>query len=109
MPKARAVSLLAALLVGGCGLQNPISPSLQRSGAPSTHTFVLRSPSDPRLPAPGTEEQAETAADRALLAEAIPTDDAGTGGAVVTTRRTITVGRTAPAGPSPSVVWNKLT
>jgi hypothetical protein len=88
-----AIPFLVILAAGGCARQSPMTPVAPASSSTSSAAhFVLR-PNDPRLPAPGLEEEAATPEDRASFGRL--------------------AGRAAPlqrtAGPNEVVVWNRLT
>lgn len=79
------------LVLAGCGTQAPTMPeSPEQPG--SLRTFLINSPVDPRLPAPGQEAASTTDTDRALASVATTT----------------AVAAAAPAA-NPAVYWNGLT
>ncbi len=94
VPSALA-SLILILISSGCGARNPLTPENRAAepDGPRSESFVIRTPLDARLPAPGQEAAAATAADRALFerfrSDARPLAER--------------------PEPSPVVFWNRLT
>jgi hypothetical protein len=66
MRKAFLLVLAVSLAAAGCSSKNPMSPT-QSSRGNGVQTFVLQSPTDPRLPVPMLEATGATAADWAGL------------------------------------------
>jgi hypothetical protein len=83
---------LLILTMSGCARQNPMTPTGSTATTSHSPSFVLRA-GDPRLPAPGLEESAATAEDRALFTRLA--------------KRAEPLRQTA--GPNVVVVWNRLT
>ena len=63
------IPFLLALAASGCGRENTLAPAAQSTLAAASDSpqFVIRSPEDPRLPAPGQEAAGASAEDRTLL------------------------------------------
>lgn len=78
-----------ALFLAGCGTPAPTAPRMDLEVAGVSPTFLVASPVDSRLPAPGAEAASATAEDRALAL-------AARGAALV-------------SASNPAIYWNRLT
>jgi membrane-associated phospholipid phosphatase len=89
-----AIVLLSAL--SGCDRETPLSPSAGETGlsGAGSHTFLLTSANDSRLPSPGLEEKEASAKDRAIAGGAY-------GGRFDNSP--------AQPGTDPSLFWNMVT
>ncbi|HKQ18932.1 MAG TPA: vanadium-dependent haloperoxidase [Candidatus Eisenbacteria bacterium] len=98
MSKGLLISGTLALVLAGCGTPGPTAPRADRTEAESHQTFLIANPTDPRLPAPGTEAASATDEDRAL-AEGAPV--AASAAAVASAALAV--------APNPTLHWNRLT